>query len=187
MRLILPQLAPSSIPGSRGERNRTRRAVMSLELLLAVPLLMLCIMAIVQFGLELAGAVIVHQSAVVGAGRCSTFGRLIWSDLDDDTATAVQLQLTAANLSIVAADDLQVIIQERVFDADVSYTGTEGSWPLGATFSAVPAASSIPADSVRVTVNVRLTKVIPNLLGGFGFSITGKYVTASVIRPYNGP
>jgi hypothetical protein len=89
---------------------------MSIELLVAVPLLMLCIVAVLQFGLELAGAVVVHQSAVVGAGRCSTFGRLIWSGLDDDTAAAVQLQLTAANLSIVAANDLQVIVQERVFD-----------------------------------------------------------------------
>ena len=86
---------------------------MSIELLVAVPLLMLCIVAVLQFGLELAGAVVVHQSAVVGAGRCSTFGRLIWSGLDDDTAAAVQLQLTAANLSIVAANDLQVIVQEQ--------------------------------------------------------------------------
>ncbi|MFM7057578.1 MAG: hypothetical protein ACKO2P_11725 [Planctomycetota bacterium] len=159
---------------------------MAIELLVAVPLLMICIMAVLQFGLELAGAVIVHQSAVLGAGRCSTFGRLIWSGLDDDTAAAVQLQLTAASLSLVAADDLQVIVQERVFDPVTSYTGTSGSWPNGATFTTAPAASTIPADSVRVTVNVRLTKVIPNLLGGFGFSITGKYVTASVIRPYNG-
>lgn len=159
---------------------------MSVELLVAVPILMLCIVAVLQFGLELAGAVVIHQSAVVGAGRCSTFGRLIWSGLDDDTATAVQLQLTAANLSIVAANDLQVIVQERVFDPNTTYAGSEGSWPLGATFATVPSASTIPADSVRVTVNVRLTKVIPDLLGGFGISITGKYVSASVIRPYNG-
>ena len=160
---------------------------MSIELLVAVPLLMLCIMAIVQFGLELAGAVIVHQSAVVGAGRCSTLGRLTWDDLDDSTATAVQLQLSAANFNITANTDLQVIVQERV-SSPPTYPGTQGSWPNGASFmGTVPAASTLPADSVRVTVNVRLTKVIPNLLGGFGFSITGKYVTASVIRPYNGP
>jgi ABC-type sulfate transport system permease component len=159
---------------------------MSIELLVAVPILMLCVVAIVQFGLELAGAVVIHQSAVLGAGRCSTIGRVIWSDLDDSTAAAVQLQLTAVNITFTAATDVQVIVQERVFDPATSYTGTSGTWPLGATFAAAPAASSIPADSVRVTVNVRLARVIPDLLSGFGFSITGDYITASVIRPYNG-
>ncbi|MEY3176785.1 MAG: hypothetical protein RLZZ436_4699 [Planctomycetota bacterium] len=159
---------------------------MSIELLVAVPVLMLCVVCLLQFGLELAGAIIVHQSAVVGAGRCSTLGRMNASGLDDDTASAVQLQLSAASISTVPASDLQVIVQERVFDPATSYSGTSGSWPLGASFSSVPSASTIPADSVRVTVNVRLTKVIPDLLGGFGFSISGKYVTASVIRPFNG-
>jgi hypothetical protein len=159
---------------------------MSIELLVVVPMLMLCVMAVVQFGLELAGAVLVHQAAVVGAGRCSTLGRFDAVTSDDDTATAVQLQLTAAGITVTPASDLQVIVQERVVSAASAYSGTQISWPSGASFAAVPAASTIPADSVRVTVNVRLTSVIPNLLSGFGFSITGKYVTASVIRPYNG-
>jgi hypothetical protein len=159
---------------------------MSIELLVAVPILLLCVMAIVQFGLELAGAVMIHQSAVLGAGRCSTIGRVIWSDLDDSTAAAVQLQLAAVNITFTAATDVQVIVQERVFDPATSYSGSSGTWPLGATFAAAPSASSIPADSVRVTVNVRLTRVIPDLLSGFGFNITGDYITASVIRPYNG-
>jgi hypothetical protein len=159
---------------------------MSIELLVVVPMLMLCVMAVIQFGLELAGAVLVHQAAVAGAGRCSTFGRATATNLDDDTAAAVQLQLTAAGLSITPSTDLQVIVQERVFNSSAAYAGTSGSWPSGATFTPAPAASSIPQDSVRVMVNVRLTRVIPNLLSGFGFSITGQYVTASVIRPYNG-
>lgn len=159
---------------------------MSIELLVVVPMLMLCVMAVVQFGLELAGAVLVHEAAVVGAGRCSTLGRFDAATIDDDTSSAVQLQLVAGGIAVTPASDLQVIVQERVVSAASSYTGTEVSWPAGASFTAVPSASTIPADSVRVTVNVRLTKVIPNLLSGFGFSITGKYVTASVIRPYNG-
>lgn len=167
-------------------RTRVRRAVMSIELLVAVPILMLCVVAILQFGLELAGAVIIHQSAVLGAGRCSTIGRAIWSDLDDSTAAAVQLQLSAVNITFTAATDVQVIVQERVFNPATSYSGSSGTWPSGATFAAAPSASTLPADSVRVTVNVRLAKVIPDLLSGFGFSITGDYITASVIRPYNG-
>ncbi|MGV2342120.1 MAG UNVERIFIED_CONTAM: hypothetical protein LVR18_51855 [Planctomycetaceae bacterium] len=53
---------------------------MSIELLVAVPILLLCVMAIVQFGLELAGAVIIHQSASAGG----------WTLLHDRTSNLVR-------------------------------------------------------------------------------------------------
>lgn len=164
---------------------------MSLELLVAVPILLLCIMSTVQFGLQMAGAVLVHQAAVVGAARCSTLARGDAASLINDTETAVVDQLAAAGITFgpgyQQADNLQVVVQEKVDNAgNPAYVGTASE--SGFNFVAVPAnAGDIPFDSVLVMVNVEVTGVAPDLLTSLGFSILGRYVTASAVRPFNGP
>lgn len=164
---------------------------MSLELLIGVPVFLLCIMSTVQFGLQLAGAVLVHQAAVVGAAHCSTLARADAATLITTVETAVVDQLAAAGITFGVgypqADNLQVLVQEKIDDPlNPAYLGTAAE--VGYNFVALPAnAGGIPFDSVLVMVNVEVTGVAPDLLTSFGFSIVGRYVTATVVRPFNGP
>jgi len=163
---------------------------MSLELLVAVPIFLLCILSTVQFGLQLAGAVLVHQAAVVGAGRCSTLTRGVASTLLTATETAVVDHLAAAGITFdptnyPQADNLQVLVLEKT---DIASQPAGTAAESGFNFITAPAnAGTIPLNSVLVMVNVEVTGVAPDLLSSLGFSILGRYVSASAIRPYNGP
>ena len=160
-----------------------------LELIVVLPTLFACTLVAAQFGASLSGAVAVHQAAAAGAQMASLLGRSNQAVLLAGIKSTVNESLVSAGISTDAAGpgawcaaNLQIIVQERV--SDPPYVGSSGS--DGVAFQAVPAAAGIPADSVRVTVNVRLNQVAPDLLSSFGFSVTGRYVSAGVLRSYNG-
>lgn len=176
-----------SRPLSRG----LRRAAVTLELIAVMPALFAFTLVAVQFGLSLSGSVAVHQAAVTGAQAASIFGRANQAALLAGIRSTVNQNLVAAGIStdsggpgVWCAANLQIIVQERVSDPGV-YLGSSGS--DGAVLqAAIPAASAIPVECIRVTVNVRLSQVTPDLLSSFGFSSTGRYVSAGCLRGYNG-
>jgi Flp pilus assembly protein TadG len=164
------------------EGKPNRRAAIALELIAAAPVFLISLLSIVQLGLSLSGTVLVHQAAVVGAQQGSMQGRINATALLPGILSAVNQQLSAAGVSTSAAD-VQVLVQERLSDPPV-YTGSSGA--SGAGFQATPSAAGIPVDSIRVTVNVRLSKVTVDLLSSFGYLITGDFITGTALRPYNG-
>ena len=167
-----------------------RLGAVVLELIVVLPTLFACTLVAAQFGASLSGAVAVHQAAAAGAQMASVLGRSNQAVLLAGIKSTVNESLVSAGISTDAAGpgawcaaNLQIIVQERVSDPP-AYVGSSGS--DGVVFQAVPAAALIPADSVRVTVNVRLNQVAPDLLSSFGFSVIGRYVSAGVLRSYNG-
>jgi hypothetical protein len=167
-----------------------RLGAVVLELIVVLPTLFACTLVAAQFGASLSGAVAVHQAAAAGAQMASVLGRSNQAVLLAGIKSTVNESLVSAGISTDAAGpgawcaaNLQIIVQERVSDPP-AYVGSSGS--DGVAFQAVPAAAGIPADSVRVTVNVRLNQVAPDLLSSFGFSVTGRYVSVGVLRSYNG-
>ena len=174
---------PRNIQAVRNnDRKPNRRAAIALELIAVAPVFLISLFSIVQLGLSLSGAVLVHQAAVVGAQQGSMQGRVNAAALLPGILSAVNQQLSAAGVSTSAAD-VQVLVQERVSDPPV-YTGSSGASGVG--FQATPSAAGIPVDSIRVTVNVRLSKVTLDLLSSFGYLITGDFITGTALRSYNG-
>jgi len=176
---------------SRSLLEGGRRGAVTLELITVMPALFAFTLVAVQFGLSLSGSVAVHQAAVTGAQAASVYGRANQAALLAGIKSTVNQNLVAAGISTDSAGpgawcsaNLQIIVQERVSDPGV-YIGSSGSDGV-ALQAVIPAASAIPAECVRVTVNVRLSEVTPDLLSSFGFSSTGRYVSAGCLRGYNG-
>ena len=58
---------PRNIQAVRNnDRKSNRRAAIALELIAVAPVFLISLFSIVQLGLSLSGAVLVHQAAVVG-------------------------------------------------------------------------------------------------------------------------
>lgn len=164
-------------------QRSARSGAIALELIVVAPVFLMSLFSIIQLGLSLSGAVVVHQAAVVGAQQGALQGRLNAASLLPGVVAAVNQQLLAAGITTNPAD-VQVIVQERVSDPPV-YTGSSGS--SGGAFQTVPGATAIPVDSLQVTVNVRLSEVTLDLMSSFGYLITGDYITGTALRAYNGP
>jgi hypothetical protein len=169
---------------------KKRLGAVVLELIVVLPTLFACTLVAAQFGASLSGAVAVHQASVAGVQMASVLGRSNQAVLLAGIRSTVNDALVSAGIStdsagpgVWCAANLQIIVQERLSDPPV-YAGSSGA--DGVAFQVVPAAAGIPADCVRVTVNVRLNQVAPDLLSSFGFSVTGRYVSAGALRSYNG-
>ena len=167
-----------------------RSGVISLELLVVLPALFACTLVAVQFGASLSGAVAVHEASVAGAQMASVLGRSSQAVLIAGIKNTVNESLVSAGISTDStgpggwcAANMQIIVQERVSDPPI-YNGSAGA--DGPALQSVPAATSIPADCIRVTVNVRLAEVAPDLLSSFGFSVVSRFITGSTLRYFNG-
>lgn len=160
---------------------------------MVVPVLVFSLMFIVHMGVSLSGAVLVHQAANAAA-RCAAES----VRASADASTLISAVKTTANTVLAAGGisedssgpgawcdaNLQVVVQERVSDAP-TWVGTSAISGF-AFISSAPAASEIPAETIRVAILVRQSEVVPDLLSGFGFSMTGRYLQAAVLQPWNG-
>lgn len=172
---------------------RNCRGAVAFELVMVVPVLVFSLMFIVHVGVSLSGAVLVHQAANAAARSAAESVRA-----SANAATLVSVVTTVANTVLAAggistdssgpgawcAANLQVVVQERVSDPP----GLAGSSAVSgyAFIASAPPASGIPVETIRVTVFVRQSELVPDLLSGFGFSMTGKYLQAGVLQPWNG-
>jgi hypothetical protein len=159
-----------------------RSAVIMLELIIALPVILIFLLAIVEFGLILALSKHVSYASRFAAKIAAEEARASVNGVGDvnlpaggsDLLTAVNQYLSTAGITGGAC---QVILQHNV--AGISNPlQTDG--PGGCTLCVAPA-STLPAappvicpgvtlESIRVTVCVPLKDNIPDLLCTFGFS-----------------
>jgi len=166
------------------------RGAVALELVVVVPVLVFSLMFIVHVGESLSAAVLLHQAANAAARSAAESAR------SSANATALVSGVTTVANTVLAAGGIssdssgpgawcdahmQVVVQERVSNP----TGSEDVGGYEFILSAPPA-SEIPVETIRVTLFVRQSEMVPDLLSGFGFSMTGKYLQASVLQPWNG-
>lgn len=154
-----------------------RRGAVVLELLVAVPVLLVFLAAVVEFGLILA-----QSSQVAAASR----GGAQWaavSGVPFDATTlaairrAVDRQLQTAGFGVGAS---RGIVLEHTVPGGGPSPQIDGSCP-------VPNGPPLPTDgqgAVRVTVCVDLSRATPDLLATFGFSTAGRSIVLNTTLPY---
>lgn len=164
----------------RRRRRVLRSAGVTLEAILAIPLLVIALFASFQFAMLLTVQQTLQYAAIEAARDAALLNTTSnAARLAAATATASNV-LAVHGLDVCAgANDVQVITE------DLADIGNE-VLTCGPTVVATPTAS-VAANSVRVHLAVNLSSTpVPNLLDYFHFDLTGKYlyVKSDAIKEY---
>ncbi len=157
------------------KRRPRPRGGVTLELILALPLLVIVLLAVIEVGLILANFKHVAAASREGAKMAA---ETVGLSPGTTAATAAQVRsavdrrLEAAGLGASASQG--VTVRHTVTAAGAATNG-DCSDPV------VPA---LPDATVRVTVCVALTRLSPNLLGAFGFDLAGQTIEHTTTWDY---
>ncbi|MDA0281716.1 MAG: TadE/TadG family type IV pilus assembly protein [Planctomycetota bacterium] len=166
-----------------------RSAVITVELLLTLPILLIFLAAVIEFGLIFAVNQKVAYASRFGAKLASEEARTGLDDLNLSSGgsrlrTAVNRYLSTSEITTGACT---VILEHNACLANPTQTDTDGSGcNCGAPATALPAGPP-PAgisEYVRVTVCVPLTGNVPEFLSSLGFSIAGYSIEHSTLFRY---
>lgn len=150
---------------------KPRRGIETLEVLLALPVLVIVTMAFFQFGITMVVHHAVMASAAEGAREAAKGATAA------EVGTVVETVLSAHGLTVAANSGVMVIVED---DTNVDCIGDT------VTFAAeCPMATSITdPDEVRVTVLVSFDVApVPNVLATYFVDFSGKrYELSSVAR-----
>ncbi len=156
------------------------------ELIVAGPVLLVLLIALVELGVLMSSMRYVSLAARAGAkvaAELSTanLGSGLAADNVDQVKAAVDKVFGSAGIT-----SCQVIMEHNpVCSGLTASTRTAGTCPgCSAPAGALPRIAAMPGGSVRVTVCVDATELAPNLLTTFGLDLTGRLVTDSVMFPY---
>ena len=157
---------------NRSQREQRRRtAAIALELILALPLLFIGLFGVVEFAAYFSGAQQVALASRVGAEEASQIALPIAGPVPPPAVVdAVLAQLGSADISfckIILEHNIGGMYEESVGDCDCD-----------------PPATPLPPQSVRVTVCVPMTELVPNILSTFGFDVEDKTVQHSTVFRY---
>ena len=165
-----------SRPGICGDSQRARRGgVVTLELILTMPIWLILLWAIVEWGQILSNEHQVALAARVGAEEASqTSGLASATAVPTNVLTAITQELDSSNISWC-----NVILEHNL-------DGSLEELSEGMCDCEPPSTDLLPTNReyVRVTVCVPLTELACNLLGVFGFDISGCIVQHSAIFRY---
>ena len=143
--------------------KRARRGGVVLELILTLPILVIVLFAVVEFGLLLANLKHVALASREGAKMAAET-----QPINAATVSVLRAQidrrLESAGLGPEATSGITV--QETAFGGVSITDGVCGS----------PTSPIMPPGAVRVTVCVQFERLTPNLLQAFGLDVTGKVV-----------
>ncbi len=156
---------------------------MTLELIIALPVWLIALVATIEFGLLLANAQQVTLASRVGGLEASETNPLPnTGDVPLNIRLAIDHQLQSAGLQ-----RCHIFLQHNVNGPAVTL---ESSSVPGCSCSAPdPAELPFPteAEYVRVTVCVEMAELTPNLLNGFGLDISNKVVRRTSTFRHEGP
>ncbi len=158
---------------------RRRRGIIALELILMLPILLIFLAAVVEFGLIL--------SMIQNVEAANRYGARLVSERPSG-AGAVAFA-TSGQLRQAIDRHLRVAgLQNGVCRLSVQHNGPSspkrgGDAPNGGGCDCRPPATSLPLPqtAVRLTICVPLKDNVPDLLGGFGFSLNERVIQQSSI------
>ena len=160
---MIQQKHQSSIRPVRGARRRARRGVETLQLIIALPLLVIALFAAIQYGVVMIVLGAVTHAATVGA-------RETGKHVDD--ATVVQVVDSVLSVHGIAIGPNATVVVERFGEP----TFVQGGVPCN------PTGPAIGPDDVRVTVCVDLTTPpLLNCLTIYGLDFTGRRLEVSAV------
>jgi hypothetical protein len=157
----------------RARRPSQRRATVVLEFIVVLPILVIVLVGIVQFGVFYANMQQVALAARVGAEEASQTGGLAGAtDVPANVLMAVNQQLQTAGMSFC-----RVRLEHNVGGSQVELYYPSEDACNGGPEEELPAGGP-PREYVRLTVTVRLGEVMSDNIGCFGFSPVGTDKTA---------
>ncbi|REK27126.1 MAG: hypothetical protein DWQ42_07410 [Planctomycetota bacterium] len=139
-------------------RRQRRRGVMSFELLLAIPVLLIVLIA----GIEISQMLMAHQAiaaaAASGAREASMPGA---------TETSVR---AAVRRSVEGWRFEPALADEDITIKAMSLDGMD-----------IPLASAASGDVVTVSIEIEVTDAVPDMLPSLGFSLAQRTLTAAAV------
>ena len=176
-----------------GQQSR-RSGVVTLELILTLPIWLIALFAVIEFGLIVANRQHVALASRVGAAEASETGSLPTTDGDpvpQNVMKAIQQQLSSSGITqckvllqhdVVAMGTTPIDLESGVCDFS---GGPVTCTPAGCACDA-PDESDLPTTDnyVRVSVYVPVTQLAPNLLASFGIDLSSRYIRQTTTFRY---
>lgn len=167
---------PAIRPGVRSaRRKRPRHGAVVLELILTLPIWLIFLLAVIEFGQLFAGRQQVALASRVGAEEASQTAALPLTDGDPvpaDVLQSVNQQLASSGLSYCG-----VLLEHNVVPPDPPGPPVPVRLRFGTCDCPLPSTPFPPARQyVRVTVYTRMTQVTPNLLRTLGFDVSDRVI-----------
>lgn len=197
VRLVLKLLVMNSCNSTHPRRQspklswRSRhggppRGAVHLEMIIAFPIFMIGLLAVIEFGLMMTNLQQVALASRIGAeAAAQTSGLSSASGVPTGVALAVNRHLDSAGIGPSGANACRIILEHNV-----GATPPNTVSPVLLTYTARSCACSAPGTdlppvrSVRVTVCTELTNLTPNLLGSLGLDIKSRTVEHSTTFRY---
>ena len=157
---------------ARNGRIRRRGAILSVELVLVLPVLLIMTVAVIQFGLLFANLEQGALSARVGAHAASESSSLAGT-MDGDVVPLDVREAVTQQLCSSGIEWCRIRLEHNVDGAPVELVSEQGG---GCECGPESKLTDPPHDDesyVRITVCIRLEELAPNSLSYFGFSVTG--------------
>jgi hypothetical protein len=174
-------------PTSRSSRSGERRAVVTLELILAIPVLLIVLLAVVEVGLILAaskhvefasrlGAKLAAEATTADLGMLNTTGPLK-DEIDEYLTTAGY----TASCTVILEHNVAGAALPLQTNPDPAACTCN---PDGALPGVVVGPPATVIESVRVTVCLPMDGNIPNCLATFGFDLSDCSIRHSTVWNY---
>ena len=166
----------------RRRLNRRQRGGVTLELLLNLPVWIICLAATIEFGLLVVNQQHLSQAARVGAEEASLIPGLPTSgNTPADVVDAVTRELRSIGILGASQSPCNVVLQHNRGGSGVTLESAEPTCtPSYAGLPAFPSSGTY----VRVVVYVKMNQMTPNLLGTLGFDISGRFVRLAATYHY---
>jgi hypothetical protein len=177
-------MAPSQ--SGPGRRRPARRAGLTVELILTLPIFLILLVAVVQFGLYHVRMQHVALASRIGAQQAAQTSNLSsYAIVPPGVVSAVAAELQAAGITKFC-----IRLEHNVGAGGVLWEPAGGCpFCSGSGCTCCPStpltSPPYPGTSyVRLSVCVPLTELMPNVLKVFGFDLTGQYTAFTTVVRY---
>lgn len=176
-------------PGSFSVRRPRRSAAVVLETILALPIFVVMLMGLVEFGVLVENLQYVQAASRAGAMVASRTAAATLNGvaLPADVLVAVNDELGRMQTGVVAR---QVRLETNVDNAGAvgaTISRTDGVSATPNPYVAITAPAAPAGAYVRVTVFVDVPDVTPNVLAAFGLDFQNEVVQQTTTFPWAGP
>ncbi len=164
-----------------GGMRKQRRAAAILELILVLPILVMLVLAVVQFGIfftKMQQVALAGRTGVEAASQAVGLSTVDGDPVPTDVINAVSQQLESSGI-----DYCRIRLEHNVGGTQVELVSPtsnacdcEPDTNIGSTLP--------PGEYVRLTVGVPLLELMPNCMRGLGFDATSRIMTSTTIFRY---
>lgn len=174
---------PPQASRHREMRACSRVGSVMVEFLLVMPILLIVLLTVIEFGMFFSNMQQVALACRAGAEVASQSGSLPnTGPVPTNITDAIRQQLGSSGISYGA-----VILEHNVNGSTYTLTTPDSLPPTcSPPPTDLPPAPNYGRLSVRITICVPMTELAPNCLAIFGFTLSGRYAKCSTTFRYEG-